>query len=42
MPADRVTLTTDCGMKSLPRIVAKLKLKALVDGAKIVRDEVSG
>ncbi len=42
VPADRVTLSTDCGMKPLPRMVAKLKLKALVDGAKIVRDEVSG
>ena len=38
-PAERVTLTTDCGMKPLPRIVAKMKLKALADGAEIVRDE---
>ena len=42
VPADRVTLTTDCGMKPLPRMVAKMKLKALVDGAAIVRDEVNG
>ena len=41
VPADRVTLSTDCGMKPLPRMVAKMKLKALVDGAKIVRDEIS-
>ena len=40
VPADRVTLSTDCGMKSLPRLVAKMKLKALADGAKIVRDEL--
>ena len=40
VPADRVTLSTDCGMKSLPRMVAKMKLKALADGAKIVRDEL--
>jgi 5-methyltetrahydropteroyltriglutamate--homocysteine methyltransferase len=40
VPADRVTLSTDCGMKALPRMVAKMKLKALADGARIVRDEV--
>ena len=40
VPADRVTLSTDCGMKPLPRMVAKMKLKALADGAKIVRDEL--
>jgi hypothetical protein len=27
-------------MKALPRMVAKMKLKALADGAQIVRDEV--
>jgi 5-methyltetrahydropteroyltriglutamate--homocysteine methyltransferase len=41
VPADRVTLSTDCGMKPLPRMVAKMKLKALVEGAKIVRAEIS-
>jgi methionine synthase II (cobalamin-independent) len=40
VPADRVTLSTDCGMKALPRMVAKMKLKALAEGAQIVRDEV--
>ena len=40
VPAERVTLSTDCGMKSLPRTVAKLKLKALVDGAAIARGEL--
>jgi 5-methyltetrahydropteroyltriglutamate--homocysteine methyltransferase len=39
--ADRVTLSTDCGMKPLPRTVARMKLKALAEGAQIVRDEVS-
>jgi 5-methyltetrahydropteroyltriglutamate--homocysteine methyltransferase len=39
---ERVTLTTDCGMKPLARMVAKMKLKALVDGAKIVRNELMG
>jgi methionine synthase II (cobalamin-independent) len=41
VPADRVTLSTDCGMKPLPRTIAKMKLKALADGAKIVRAEIS-
>jgi 5-methyltetrahydropteroyltriglutamate--homocysteine methyltransferase len=39
---DRVTLSTDCGMKPLARMVAKMKLKALVDGAKIARNELMG
>jgi 5-methyltetrahydropteroyltriglutamate--homocysteine methyltransferase len=38
---DRVYLTTDCGMKPLPRTIAKMKLNALVKGAEIVRSEVS-
>jgi 5-methyltetrahydropteroyltriglutamate--homocysteine methyltransferase len=41
VPADRVTLSTDCGMKPLPRTVARMKLKALVEAANIVREEVS-
>ena len=40
VPPERVYLSTDCGMKPLPRMVAKLKLKALADGAKIVRKEI--
>ena len=40
MPAERVTLSTDCGMKPLPRMVAKMKLRALVEGAAIVRGGV--
>jgi 5-methyltetrahydropteroyltriglutamate--homocysteine methyltransferase len=42
VPPERVYLTTDCGMKPLPRMVAKLKLRALVDGARIVRKELEG
>jgi methionine synthase II (cobalamin-independent) len=38
---ERVTLSTDCGMKPLPRLVAKMKLKALAEGAAIVRGEIS-
>ena len=42
VPAERVTLSTDCGMKPLPRMVARMKLKALADGAAIVRKELNG
>ena len=37
---ERITLTTDCGMKQLPRTCAVEKLKALVKGAEIVRSEL--
>ena len=33
VPAEKVTLSTDCGMKPLARMVSKMKLKALADGA---------
>ena len=42
VPADKVTLSTDCGMKPLARMVAKMKLGALAEGANIVRKEVAG
>lgn len=35
--AERVTLTTDCGLKQLPRVVAIQKLRALAEGAALVR-----
>ena len=37
-----MTLTTDCGMKQLPRTVAREKLRSLVAGAAIVRGELTG
>jgi 5-methyltetrahydropteroyltriglutamate--homocysteine methyltransferase len=40
LPADRVYPSTDCGMKPLARMVAKMKLAALAEGAAIVRKEV--
>jgi methionine synthase II (cobalamin-independent) len=40
--AERVTLTTDCGMKQLPRTVARAKLHSLVAGARVVRGELTG
>jgi hypothetical protein len=35
-------LSTDCGMKPLSRMVAKMKLKALTEGARLVRSELMG
>ena len=42
VPPERVTVTTDCGMKQLPRPCAVGKLRALVAGAAIVRRELGG
>jgi len=40
VPPERVYLTTDCGMKPLPRQIARMKLAALVKGAQMVRQEL--
>ncbi|HVA69077.1 MAG TPA: 2-hydroxypropyl-CoM lyase, partial [Candidatus Binataceae bacterium] len=37
VPPNRIVVATDCGMKYLPREVAFGKLKAMVEGARIVR-----
>jgi 5-methyltetrahydropteroyltriglutamate--homocysteine methyltransferase len=42
IPADRVVVAPDCGMKYLPRAVAFGKMKAMAEGAAIVRDELTG
>lgn len=42
VPAERLIPAPDCGMKYLPRDVAFGKLRALADGAAIVRQELSG
>jgi 5-methyltetrahydropteroyltriglutamate--homocysteine methyltransferase len=41
VPAERLIPAPDCGMKYLPREVAFGKLKAMADGAAIVRAELS-
>jgi 5-methyltetrahydropteroyltriglutamate--homocysteine methyltransferase len=41
VPADRLVPAPDCGMKYLPREVAFGKLKALAEGAAIVRRELA-
>jgi methionine synthase II (cobalamin-independent) len=40
VPADRLGLSTDCGLINLPRMIALGKLRALGDGAAIVRSEL--
>jgi len=42
VPAERIVVAPDCGMKYLPRAVAFAKMKAMVDGAAIVRRELNG
>jgi 5-methyltetrahydropteroyltriglutamate--homocysteine methyltransferase len=42
VPAERLIVAPDCGMKYLPRAVAFAKLRAMVDGARIVRAELRG
>src|SRR5262249_3746301 len=37
---ERIIVAPDCGMKYLPREVAVAKLKAMVDGARLVREEL--
>jgi 5-methyltetrahydropteroyltriglutamate--homocysteine methyltransferase len=42
IPADRVVVAPDCGMKYLPRAIAFGKMKAMAEGAAILRDELTG
>ena len=40
LPADRMVVAPDCGMKYLPREIAFGKLQALVEGTAMVRDQL--
>jgi len=42
VPANRVVVAPDCGMKYLPRAVAFAKMKAMTEGGAIVRREIAG
>ena len=42
LPAERLVVAPDCGMKYLSRAVAFGKLKAMVEGARLVRQELGG
>ena len=41
VPPERLVIAPDCGMKYLAREVAFGKMQAMVEGAKIVRDELA-
>ena len=41
VPAERIVVAPDCGLKYLPREIAYGKMRAMVEGAKIVRQELS-
>ena len=40
VPAERLIIAPDCGLKYLPREVARGKMAAMVEGARIVRQEL--
>ncbi len=42
VPADRLVIAPDCGMKYLPRAVAFGKMAAMAEGAAMVRKELNG
>lgn len=42
VPADKIVVAPDCGLKYLPHDVAYGKMCAMVEGAKIVRAELAG
>jgi 5-methyltetrahydropteroyltriglutamate--homocysteine methyltransferase len=42
VPPERIVIAPDCGMKYLPRHIAFGKMKAMVDGTRMVRKELAG
>jgi len=42
VPAERVVVAPDCGMKYLPRAIAFAKMKAMADGTALLRRELTG
>jgi 5-methyltetrahydropteroyltriglutamate--homocysteine methyltransferase len=42
VPAERIVVAPDCGMKYLPRAVAFAKMKAMAEGAALMRRELAG
>jgi 5-methyltetrahydropteroyltriglutamate--homocysteine methyltransferase len=42
LPADRLVVNPDCGLRHVPPDVARAKLRAMVEGAAVVRREVTG
>jgi 5-methyltetrahydropteroyltriglutamate--homocysteine methyltransferase len=41
LPPDRLVVAPDCGMKYLTRDLAFRKLQAMVEGARLVREEIA-
>jgi 5-methyltetrahydropteroyltriglutamate--homocysteine methyltransferase len=41
VPPERLQAAPDCGMKYLPRELAFAKLRALVEGARLVRERIA-
>jgi 5-methyltetrahydropteroyltriglutamate--homocysteine methyltransferase len=41
VPAEKIIVAPDCGLKYLPREVAFGKMKAMADGARLVREELA-
>jgi 5-methyltetrahydropteroyltriglutamate--homocysteine methyltransferase len=39
--AKRIVVAPDCGLKYLPRDIAFAKMQSMVEGAHLVRDELS-
>jgi 5-methyltetrahydropteroyltriglutamate--homocysteine methyltransferase len=42
IPAEQLGVATDCAMASVRRVIAKRKMRALVAGTEIVRNELTG
>jgi 5-methyltetrahydropteroyltriglutamate--homocysteine methyltransferase len=42
VPAERIVVAPDCGMKYLPRAIAFAKMKAMAEGAALMRRELAG
>ena len=42
VPAERLVLTADCGFSAIPRWLARQKIRALVDGARLARAQLFG
>jgi 5-methyltetrahydropteroyltriglutamate--homocysteine methyltransferase len=42
VPAGRLVIAPDCGLKYLTRPIAFGKMRAMVEGARIVREELQG
>jgi 5-methyltetrahydropteroyltriglutamate--homocysteine methyltransferase len=40
LPAERLFINPDCGLVHLPRDVAFMKLSAMVEGTRLVRQEL--